>query len=50
MCVSWSYRTIDVQGIINSTLGGILSGAETDAAAALTTAQEQIDGLLAEYQ
>ncbi len=45
-----SYRTIDVQGIINSTLGGILSGAETDAAAALTTAQEQIDGLLAEYQ
>ncbi|MDZ4767400.1 MAG: ABC transporter substrate-binding protein, partial [Chloroflexota bacterium] len=33
-----SYRTIDVQGIINSTLGGILSGAETDAAAALTTA------------
>lgn len=45
-----SYRTIDIQGIINSTLGGILSGAETDAAAALAAGQAQIDGLLEEYR
>lgn len=45
-----SYRTIDIQGIINSTLSGILSGADTDIEGSLAIAQQQIDGLLAEYQ
>lgn len=45
-----SYRTIDIQGIINSTLSGIISGATTDVEGALTTAQTQIDSLLAEYR
>jgi sn-glycerol 3-phosphate transport system substrate-binding protein len=45
-----SYRTIDIQGIINSTLSGILSGSTTDVEGALTTAQTQIDSLLAEYR
>ncbi|PJF25962.1 MAG: hypothetical protein CUN53_10105 [Phototrophicales bacterium] len=45
-----AYRTIDIQGIINSTLSGIISGATTDVEEALTTAQTQIDSLLAEYR
>jgi sn-glycerol 3-phosphate transport system substrate-binding protein len=47
-----SFRTIDVQGIINSTLSDILSGAVPleDAPAALEEAQAQIDGLLEEYR
>ncbi len=47
-----SYRTIDVQNIINSTLSSILSG-QTPAEeieATLASAQEQIDGLLEEYR
>jgi sn-glycerol 3-phosphate transport system substrate-binding protein len=47
-----SYRTIDTQNIINVTLSSILSGqvALDDAPASLSSAQEQIDSLLAEYQ
>lgn len=45
-----AYRTIDIQGIINSTLSGIISGAVTDIDGALATAQAQIDSLLAEYR
>ncbi|MFN8528609.1 MAG: ABC transporter substrate-binding protein [Anaerolineae bacterium] len=45
-----SYRAIDTQNIINAALSGVISGAETDAAAAMASAQEQIDALLAEYQ
>jgi sn-glycerol 3-phosphate transport system substrate-binding protein len=45
-----SYRAIDVQNIINATLSGVISGAETDSAAAMASAQEQIDSLLAEYR
>ena len=45
-----SYRSIDVQNIINATLSGVISGAETDSAAAMAAAQEQIDALLAEYK
>ncbi|GAB4549789.1 MAG: ABC transporter substrate-binding protein [Anaerolineae bacterium] len=45
-----AYRTIDLQGIINTTLSNILSGKETDIPAALKTAQDQIDSLLAEYK
>jgi len=45
-----SYRTIDIQGIINTTLSGIISGDVTDAAAALATAQAQIDALLEPYR
>ncbi len=47
-----SYRTVDVQNIINGVLSEILSGntALEDAPAALEEAQAQIDGLLAEYR
>lgn len=47
-----SYRAIDVQNIINSTLSRVLSGevALADAPALLEQAQAQIDGLLAEYK
>lgn len=47
-----SYRSIDVQIIINNVLSGILSGATPldEAQAALDEAQAQIDGLLAEYK
>ncbi|MBE2267281.1 MAG: ABC transporter substrate-binding protein [Anaerolinea sp.] len=45
-----SYRAIDVQNIINASLSGVISGAEPDAAAAMASAQEQIDSLLAEYR
>jgi len=45
-----SYRAIDVQGIINTTLSSVLSGSETDAQAALDSAQAQIDSLLEEYR
>ncbi|MFQ3566403.1 MAG: ABC transporter substrate-binding protein [Aggregatilineales bacterium] len=45
-----SFRTIDIQGIINTTLSGIISGDVTDAAAALATAQAQIDALLEPYR
>jgi sn-glycerol 3-phosphate transport system substrate-binding protein len=43
-----AYRTIDLQGIINTTLSNIISGQESDIDSALATAQTQIDGLLAE--
>lgn len=43
-----SYRSIDVQNIINTTLSSIISGEETDIAGALERAQSQIDSLLAE--
>ncbi len=43
-----SFRSIDVQNIINTTLGGIISGSVTDIPAALESAQAQIDALLAE--
>lgn len=43
-----SFRSIDIQNIINTTLGSIISGEITDIAAALETAQTQIDSLLAE--
>lgn len=45
-----SYRSVDVTNIINSTLSAVLSGADTDAAAAMASAQAQIDSLLAEYK
>ncbi len=45
-----TYRSVDVTNIINSTLSAVLSGAETDAAAAMASAQAQIDSLLAEYK
>lgn len=47
-----SFRTIDVQGIINSTLSQILSGEVSleEAPALLEQAQSQIDGLLEEYR
>lgn len=45
-----SFRAIDIQGIINTTLSGIISGDVDDAAGALATAQAQIDELLAPYQ
>lgn len=45
-----SYRSVDVTNIINSTLSGVLSGSEADAAAAMASAQAQIDSLLAEYK
>lgn len=47
-----SYRSIDIQNIINATLSGIFSGATPleDAPQALADAQAQIDALLAEYQ
>lgn len=46
-----SYRSIDIQNIINATLSGIFSGATplADAPQALADAQTQIDALLAEY-
>lgn len=47
-----SYRSIDIQNIINATLSGIFSGATPleDAPKALEDAQAQIDALLAEYK
>ena len=45
-----SYATITIQGIINGTLQSILTGESEDAQAAMDAAQEQIDGILAEYQ
>ncbi|MEO1164959.1 MAG: extracellular solute-binding protein, partial [Chloroflexota bacterium] len=47
-----SFRTVDVQGIINATLSRILSGEVSleDAAAELEAGQTQIDGLLEEYR
>lgn len=47
-----SFRSIDIQNIINATLSSILSGEVSleDAPDALATAQEQIDGLLEEYR
>ncbi|MFQ3647085.1 MAG: ABC transporter substrate-binding protein [Anaerolineae bacterium] len=47
-----SYRTIDIQGIINSTLSQIISGAVplSEAEALLANAQAQIDNLLADYR
>jgi sn-glycerol 3-phosphate transport system substrate-binding protein len=45
-----SYRAIDIQNIINTTLSGVISGSQADVEAALTEAQAQIDSLLAEYR
>jgi sn-glycerol 3-phosphate transport system substrate-binding protein len=47
-----SWRTIDIQGIINSSLSQIISGAVPleEAGTVLEDAQAQIDDLLAEYQ
>jgi sn-glycerol 3-phosphate transport system substrate-binding protein len=47
-----SYRAIDIQNIINTTLSSIISGAVPleDAQATLDEAQAQIDSLLEEYQ
>jgi sn-glycerol 3-phosphate transport system substrate-binding protein len=47
-----AYRTIDLQGIINKTLSGIIAGSTPAAEinATLETAQKQIDDLLAEYK
>lgn len=47
-----SFRSIEIQNIINATLSSILSGEVSleDAPEALTTAQAQIDGLLEEYR
>jgi sn-glycerol 3-phosphate transport system substrate-binding protein len=47
-----SYRTIDTQGIINTTLSRILSGEVPldEAAAELEAGQSQIDSLLEEYR
>jgi len=47
-----SFRTIDIQNIINSTLSTIISGEASldEAEAVLDEAQAQIDSLLAEYQ
>ncbi|XWX03673.1 ABC transporter substrate-binding protein [Aggregatilineales bacterium SYSU G02658] len=47
-----SYRAIDIQNIINSTLSQIISGAVplSEAEAVLANAQAQIDNLLADYR
>jgi sn-glycerol 3-phosphate transport system substrate-binding protein len=47
-----SYRSIDVQGIINTALSSIISGNVplSEAQATLDAAQAQIDSLLAEYK
>jgi sn-glycerol 3-phosphate transport system substrate-binding protein len=45
-----AYRAIDIQNIINTTLGSVIAGDETDVQAAMDSAQTQIDSLLAEYQ
>lgn len=47
-----SYRTIDVQGVINNTLSSILSGDTplADAVSALESGQAQIDSLLEDYR
>lgn len=47
-----SYRSIDIQNIINSTLSQIISGAVplSEAQDTLDSAQAQIDALLAEYR
>jgi sn-glycerol 3-phosphate transport system substrate-binding protein len=47
-----SYRSIDVQNIINVALSEIISGSTplADAQTVLTTAQQQIDSLLEEYK
>ena len=44
-----AFRTIDLQGIINTTLSDIISGGAPNDGARLKVAQEQIDGLLAEF-
>jgi sn-glycerol 3-phosphate transport system substrate-binding protein len=43
-----SFRSIDVQNVINTTLSSIIAGDETDIEGALANAQAQIDSLLAE--
>ncbi len=45
-----AYRTIDIQGIINTTLSAIIAGDVQEIEPALAQAQEQIDSLLAEYR
>ncbi len=45
-----TYRSVDTTNIINQTLSAVLSGSETDAAAAMASAQQQINSLLAEYK
>ncbi len=44
-----AFRTIDLQNIINKTLGEVISGVVPNDGAALTTAQEQMDSLLADF-
>jgi sn-glycerol 3-phosphate transport system substrate-binding protein len=44
-----AFRTIDLQGIINKTLSEIISGGAPNDGTRLAVAQEQIDGLLAEF-
>lgn len=44
-----AFRTIDLQNIINKTLGDVLSGAVPNDGVALSTAQEQLDSLLADF-
>jgi sn-glycerol 3-phosphate transport system substrate-binding protein len=45
-----SFRTIDIQNIINPALSELFSGTSTDVQATLDEAQEQIDSLLEEYR
>lgn len=47
-----SYRSIDVQNIVNTALSEIISGSKplAEAPTVLTEAQRQIDSLLAEYR
>ncbi len=45
-----TYRSIDVQRMINTVLSDIISGNESDPALALEIYQEQIDSLLAPYR
>ncbi|MCS6835636.1 MAG: ABC transporter substrate-binding protein [Anaerolineae bacterium] len=44
-----AFRTIDLQGIINTALSDIISGGAPNDGTRLKVAQEQIDGLLAEF-
>ncbi len=44
-----AYRSIDIQGIINTTLSNIITGQVADIDAELANAQAQIDSLLADF-
>lgn len=43
-----SFRSIDIQNVINTTLSALIAGEQADITAALESAQTQIDSLLAE--